>query len=909
MRYYWAALFFAASTLNLAVVGAHDDEICDESTFTTLLMQLTSSTATLAHLSSIAHAAGLDTTVENATIATASLFSSVFLPADFYNATTSGVAAAYTSWLAMSEKRDPAYIASALAALPCVETNDAIAAVAAATDTLATAALNPTARPRVPLTNLLTTRATFSALDGLLHANITAASDVVFSTSFCYALCPLGFPDAELAQMATIPHVHEMHYEWVTLSDTLLTSPGVVNISEIDRIVASVVRAQTVHGLRTHLFIEQRILPTWASTALPGIDDIGNNHNVAFNLDDSRVKTMLWGPVLAALMPRLTQLPLTYLCCNECFFTAPPLNNITMTAFRAFLSTRYSGNLTILNELWGEKFNTWQNIKTYPIPPFAPHDDIPTHPDAAYWDYIEFTRARPANFFGWLANIIRTYDPTALLHIKTMNEPFFMNSGNDGIDREWMARELGIVGADTRGTQDDSLPENGSQVFDPLWVAGRYAYDWRGMGLSYPLMRAFGRVPATALHAAPGLRALLRSTAGGATPTWLQAPAFDSETHEQSTAERRSHISLPTHTASAAWLLHAGGIALRSVWFWARTSDGGVAQGIFPTAFNPHSRVAATQQDAIALLVRDAGGGSAYAYSHASSAGTLAAVARTHALIASVAASVAAIATGVSAPISALPAASPLHVCLLFSPASRTQSAGSRVKTDSATLTLAEAASFYSARNLAFVTERQLLEAGVSALDECAALLVPAIGFCADATVTALVAWVTAGGNGSVRRLIAMSPSNFNATQALICGADEWARPRDVTALLPLAGAQIIALQDAHSLFYTALEPALIAVGVPRLIRVISVETGLSAFGVLVKWVVETGGKTALVWLANVTPLPMNVSLVWMDQVGGGGFVTDAQSVTMGLPILVGASGFSLASEGDGALLRINIPA
>jgi len=59
------------------------------------------------------------------------------------------------------------------------------------------------------------------------------------------------------------------------------------------------------------------------------------------------------------------------------------------------------------------------------------------------------------------------------------------------VDRDEMGRELGIVGADTRGTQGDSLPSAGSQFFDPLWVDGRYAWDWRGMGLCYPLIASF----------------------------------------------------------------------------------------------------------------------------------------------------------------------------------------------------------------------------------------------------------------------------------------------------------------------------------------------------------------------------------------------------------------------------------
>jgi hypothetical protein len=144
--------------------------------------------------------------------------------------------------------------------------------------------------------------------------------------------------------------------------------------------------------------------------------------------------------------------------------------------------------------------------------------------------------------------------------------------------------------------------------------------------------------------------------------------------------------------------------------------------------------------------------------------------------------------------------------------------------------------------------------------------------------------------------------------KAPACGADEWARPRAAAALKPFAGTQTLALQDARALFFDALEPALVAAGAPRLVRATVAGTGATAFGVLVKWTVEAGGATAIVWLANVTPRPVNVALVWMAALGGG-FVANAMSVTTGLRIVLGEGGTTIESEGDGALLRVTLPA
>jgi hypothetical protein len=52
----------------------------------------------------------------------------------------------------------------------------------------------------------------------------------------------------------------------------------------------------------------------------------------------------------------------------------------------------------------------------------------------------------------------------------------------------------------------------------------------------------------------------------------------------------------------------------------------------------------------------------------------------------------------------------------------------------------------------------------------------------------------------------------------------------------------------------------------------------------------------------------VDVALVWTAALGGG-FVADAQSITTGLPVVLGAGGTALVSEGDGALLLVALPA
>ena len=235
-----------------------------------LLAALDNSTSALRIAAEAARASGIDTTYENVTLAIATLFASTIVPADAANLSSNGVGDAYASWLEDSEMQSPAYVANALAELPCNETQGAIESVASAAERLAIAVANASTRRPTPPFSLLTTHASFSPMDGLLHAADGGA--VVYASSYCFALCPIGFPEAQLFQPQSIPGAHDMHYEWLVLSDTLLPGPGLgVNMTEATRIAASAARYQTEHGLRTHIFIDQRFLPTWADTAFPGV--------------------------------------------------------------------------------------------------------------------------------------------------------------------------------------------------------------------------------------------------------------------------------------------------------------------------------------------------------------------------------------------------------------------------------------------------------------------------------------------------------------------------------------------------------------------------------------------------------------------------------------------------------------
>jgi len=178
--YFYRALW---GPLALTLLSAAVAQTCSKSQLATLRATLDNTTGALRAGANTARARGIDTTYENITLAVSDLFAKTIVVADAYNASANGIAAAYTSWLVDAEKRSPSYVVDAIAALPCNETQGAIDAVASAAAALAVALANASTRRPTPTFSLLTTQASFSPSDGLLHA--ATGDAVVYASSYC----------------------------------------------------------------------------------------------------------------------------------------------------------------------------------------------------------------------------------------------------------------------------------------------------------------------------------------------------------------------------------------------------------------------------------------------------------------------------------------------------------------------------------------------------------------------------------------------------------------------------------------------------------------------------------------------------------------------------------------------------
>lgn len=368
------------------------------------------------------------------------------------------------------------------------------------------------------------------------------------------------------------------------------------------------------------MFLDQRALPSWAEVAYPGIANY-TNHDIAFQMDHPAAKT-LWSSVLSRLMPALQKalnpstsqppgsgrspaaaaddyMPLSYMVCNECGFDVVG-GPFGLAAFRDWLRapSQYNGSIGALNDMWGTKFASFEDINGFPssapedtgrtIPPSSPEAAgraqtesssasaspsirVP-HQAAGYYDFARFMGERPADFFGWMLEEIRKYHPGARGHIKSQNHGSFGAGGaSGGIDRELVARRLGIVGADTR-----SMPGKYSKLWAPFQETSWQSFDWRAPALGYTLMRGIGRIPQ------PQPQSLAQSGTIPSGPiAWQQLPALESELHAVSMSNARARNISARHMRAVLLLSHVSGISGHTAWFWDRTANGTVAKSGF----------------------------------------------------------------------------------------------------------------------------------------------------------------------------------------------------------------------------------------------------------------------------------------------------------------------------------------
>lgn len=297
------------------------------------------------------------------------------------------------------------------------------------------------------------------------------------------------------------------------------------------------------------IFIAHKNVPNWATTKY-GADFIMDEDLFSFTTYDidhpgaKEMNTLLLSNAVPYMAGK-KYTELGYMLCNEPHFdtveggwSTGPVSEYTKEKFRTWLSTKHS-SITDLNALWGSAFTNFNEV-TITIPISKTLQGTPK-----WYDWLRFNQDRTTDWYAWLKDEVRTYDPQAKTHLKIMPQLWAENERGWGIDLETLTRNSEIIGNDCAAKYN-----NWSKTED--WEAD-YQWHWRELCMSHDFMKSVSP----------------------------EKIIFNSESHFLSTGTSRDLYMDPAYIRSVFWLAHTHGLNASQIWYWARNADGSPRSSVY----------------------------------------------------------------------------------------------------------------------------------------------------------------------------------------------------------------------------------------------------------------------------------------------------------------------------------------
>ena len=287
------------------------------------------------------------------------------------------------------------------------------------------------------------------------------------------------------------------------------------------------------------IFLNHKTVPQWALDKYPNFK-VGERLYTHYDIDNPGARDMqhllLKGTVPYMAGKKYSQLG--YMLTNEPHWNTVAktwatgeVSEHTKAKFRTWLKSKHA-SITALNKLWGSSFQSFDGIKiTIPI-----EEKLQGTPQ--YYDWMTFNMFRVTDWFTFLHNEIRTYDPAAKTHIKVMPHLWSDNKRDHGLDFEQITKLTEIIGNDAAAVNSKMW---GETPWDKL-----YAMDWREVSMSYDFFKSIS-------------------------PDKI---IFNTEGHFLSTTAFRDLYQKPDYVRAIYWLAYTQGLNACQTWYWARKADG-----------------------------------------------------------------------------------------------------------------------------------------------------------------------------------------------------------------------------------------------------------------------------------------------------------------------------------------------
>lgn len=286
-------------------------------------------------------------------------------------------------------------------------------------------------------------------------------------------------------------------------------------------------------------FLSQNAIPNWIKENYPEIED-GIRIYGKYDIDHPASRQLLrdlfrhFSPLLKG--KKFSELG--YMLFNEpSYFTEVGtwntgiVSQYTLDNYETWLSEKH-GDISTLNNLWGSTYVSFDDVnETIPMPRAL-------QGTPRWMDWMTFNNHRVTDFFAFMNNEIRKYDPDANSHAKLMPWLFSDAARDHGVDFEAITNLNTITSFDA-GMQD------GLDFGYKSWV-DKYSFDWQTSLLTFDFLRSVK--PDNVM--------------------------YDSENHFILKSNYKNPQLNPDYVRAAYWSGFTSGIDATKTWVWSRNPDG-----------------------------------------------------------------------------------------------------------------------------------------------------------------------------------------------------------------------------------------------------------------------------------------------------------------------------------------------
>ncbi|MEG3765320.1 glycoside hydrolase family 42 [Alteromonas sp. 14N.309.X.WAT.G.H12] len=211
------------------------------------------------------------------------------------------------------------------------------------------------------------------------------------------------------------------------------------------------------------------------------------------------------------------------------------ISSYTLAEFQKWLNNKYKGNLARLNENWGTKFASFDDVEIeIPISKALRGKPI-------WFDWNRYNMYRATSWFTFMQNELHAVNPDADTHIKIFPRTFYEDSRSHGIDVEALTELTTMIGHDAKAMGSPSIR---SHISSDWWK--KYTYKWDGMSMLHDFTKSVA-------------------------PNKIMV---NSESHFLSSGQWKVMDPRESYVRNVYWLATLQGMDANMAWFWMRDPDG-----------------------------------------------------------------------------------------------------------------------------------------------------------------------------------------------------------------------------------------------------------------------------------------------------------------------------------------------